>query len=119
MNADVKKAWLEALRSGEHQKGISRLRQGGKYCCLGVLCDLAAQAGHGRWRFADSFDDFVDGDEVVSTALPDSVVEWAGLDERSPRVDGIPLVDLNDGSAYRPVRPHTFAEIADLIEEHL
>lgn len=119
MNADVKRAWLEALRSGEYRKGISRLRQGERYCCLGVLCDLAATASVGRWRHDDAFDDFVDDNEIVSTALPDSVIEWAELDQRSPQVDGIPLVDLNDGSAYRPVRPHTFTEIADLIERYL
>ena len=50
--------------------------------------------------------------------LPSCLVEWAGLSSDSPEVPGgvlntgDPLAYLNDGGT-------SFAEIADLIEEHL
>src|SRR6185369_2249558 len=40
MNAEIKAKWLEALRSGKYQQGTQFLRNKGKYCCLGVLCDV-------------------------------------------------------------------------------
>jgi hypothetical protein len=49
MNSEIKKAWVEALRSGEYEQGFGALNITGKYCCLGVLCDLAAKRGMGEW----------------------------------------------------------------------
>jgi hypothetical protein len=45
VNPQIKKAWLNALRSGQYKQGQMYLRRrahGAKdrYCCLGVLCDL-------------------------------------------------------------------------------
>lgn len=41
MNPGWKQKWISALRSGSYQQGNSYLRStSGKYCCLGVLCDL-------------------------------------------------------------------------------
>jgi hypothetical protein len=40
MNAEVKKAWLEALRSSNYVQGHGALRTDNQFCCLGVLCDL-------------------------------------------------------------------------------
>jgi len=42
MDANLKKAWVEALRSGEYKQGNGQLldRQG-RYCCLGVLAKVA------------------------------------------------------------------------------
>ena len=45
MEAGVKKdmatKWVEALRSGEYEQGINALKNGNKYCCLGVLCEIS------------------------------------------------------------------------------
>lgn len=38
MNADLKKRWIEALRSGKYTQGTTYLNYQGKQCCLGVLC---------------------------------------------------------------------------------
>ena len=49
MNAQIKKEWLEALRSGEFLQGTGRLRYSERklngqnvkrHCCLGVLCEI-------------------------------------------------------------------------------
>ena len=45
MDATIKTAWLEALRSGKYNQGRGRLKTvKGNYCCLGVLaCVLRDQ----------------------------------------------------------------------------
>lgn len=126
MNPDIKTRWLEALRSGEYpqtQGALNRpIRDGEKpagLCCLGVLCELAVEDGIvRRVPYSDYMLAYIaEGAEYVSNAiLPREVVDWAGLDtayglELDPEED-VTLTTLNDGG-------NTFAEIADVIEEHL
>lgn len=40
MNPEVKVKWIEALKSGIYPKGVGALNCGGKFCCLGVLCEV-------------------------------------------------------------------------------
>ena len=48
MNAELKKKWLEALRSGKYRQGKHKLRNhNNEFCCLGVLCDVADNT---KWR---------------------------------------------------------------------
>jgi len=108
MNQAIKAQWIAALRSGEYQQTVGRLRSSTGYCCLGVLCDLHAKAGLGTW------DDLSYGD--IIDLLPENTAEWAEIDD-SPYVNDAPLVDLNDGMNGYTQR--TFAQIADLIEEFL
>lgn len=32
--------WVKALRSGDYEQGQDYLCRGGKFCCLGVLCEI-------------------------------------------------------------------------------
>ena len=103
--------WLEALRSGEYEQGHGQLRDGDSFCCLGVLCALhAEQTREGG---------FCDGVYVVYGAQakrqypPDSVEKWADLSAQ----DGRELWHRNDGNDT--YHRHSFAEIADYIEEYL
>jgi hypothetical protein len=124
----VKKKWLEALRSGKYEQTSGTLSQDGKYCCLGVLCEVAIDSGlniEKKPRYPSSpHTDLMqyDGD---TCALPPSVQEWAflkGKKSEDPIVtvpyhysngeSEFSLANLNDDG-------HSFAEIADLIEEHL
>lgn len=45
----ARRLWVKALRSGEYKQGYGYLhyKRGGKdkFCCLGVLCDLAVKNG--------------------------------------------------------------------------
>lgn len=43
MKPELKKAWIEALRSGKYEQGTYNLKHNGKYCCLGVLCEIAGK----------------------------------------------------------------------------
>ena len=36
--------WLQALESGEYEQGKSKLRDGNKFCCLGIACILSELA---------------------------------------------------------------------------
>jgi hypothetical protein len=40
MKKAIKKKWVAALRSGEYKQGRRYLKRDGKYCCLGVLCEI-------------------------------------------------------------------------------
>ena len=114
MNKDIKKKWVDALRSGEYTQGRDALKNGdGQYCCLGVLCDLAAREGVVK-ETAKYGEFYYDG---ASSLPPVSVMSWASLNDIFKRVEyknvPVPLDALNDSYCL------TFNEIADLIEEQL
>jgi hypothetical protein len=115
-----------------------------QHCCLGVLCELAVEDGiieavtipDGPGlvrRFGGGEEGWSDGQ------LPLKVAEWAGFDSDSvgnacdPTLAEIPdafypedsgdtykvsCSEMNDGYDYRDIQPHTFGEIANLIEEN-
>lgn len=114
MNPAIKRKWLAALRSGEYMQGRRKLRHAGRFCCLGVLCNLHAQA-HPEIAAKEVLASMYLGE---SDLLPDEVRAWAGLDDRYGNLDvgNDSLIDLNDGSGCRQ---HSFSEIADVIEAHL
>ena len=111
MNPEMKKKWLDALRSGGYKQGRLCLRRGDEFCCLGVLCDIS---GLGKWLGPndDGEDHYEVGSEYEWAYPPKAVRDVAGLDYENPLVGVRTLGDINDEGA-------TFEEIADLIEEHL
>lgn len=127
MNAEIKAQWTAALRGGEYQQGQGLLNADGKLCCLGVLCEVAVKAGIVDARL-DKDADITSYASKYDT-LPPAVREWAGLPEdnkfgnpNNPTVkvgeDEISLAELNDGEGHAD-HPHSFAEIADLIDAQL
>jgi hypothetical protein len=120
MNPVIRAQWTDALRVGGYQQGHNALRLGEAFCCLGVLCDLAEQAGVTQAREDEAVGGYsYDG---LGDLLPESVREWAGLDasgpvvtvENYPGLEGQPtdreLVELNDDERW------DFARIADAID---
>lgn len=120
MNAEIKAKWLEALRSDRYTQGTGVLRSADdKFCCLGVLCDLAEREGVvTAGRDQDLIDEFpnmdiswnYNGDDAE---LPTAVLTWAGLESRNPLLLSGSAIELNDEEQY------TFDQIADEIEEAL
>jgi hypothetical protein len=74
MRAEIKE-WTDALRSGEFEQGRSLLvTEDGKYCCLGVKCELEARKGNlifdkNMHRYVDS----IDRDYVYEYVLPTEI----------------------------------------------
>jgi hypothetical protein len=125
MDKGIKADWLTALRSGEYKqgKGFLKSQQGEhvSYCCLGVLCELAAKAGIVEDSEVDE-DAFVHTFDGQSSYLPPKVAIWADIQYQgkiyregdtgsiSDRRVSVDLADLND---YKL----DFAGIADVIEK--
>lgn len=136
MKPEVKAAWVEALRSGEYEQGTDYLHTASgdgpdRFCCLGVLCEVAIKSGlelevlpaeEGAFRYAGA-----------NNLTPREVIEWAGVDElaleeeltvssrpsnydirvsTAGSIETTSLSRLNDSG-------HTFAVLADIIEEQL
>lgn len=93
---DIITVWVRRLRSGDYPQGRGRLRrdlrlpngkptQSSGYCCLGVLCEMAVEAGAiGKIEFRPK--EFAGGLEETATYydamgdLPsEGVWVWAGL----------------------------------------
>lgn len=133
MKTDIKERWLDALESGEYAQTMGRLERiaevrdddgtlvcGTGFCCLGVLCNLAAREGVVTRVVVEKGDCCPKCSPVVwygnSTGfVPRAVQEWAGLDNENPEWWGeenehISLTALNDGGS-------SFAEIATVIRE--
>lgn len=126
MNPEVKALWITALRGGDYIQGHGKLayRSEGemKYCCLGVLCDLALKAGIVE-QTGHGISGVLSFDHEISI-LPEVVAQWAGTEGVNPTVfvqdeKEYTLAELNDGVESTNVHPHTFTEIANMIEEKL
>lgn len=134
MLVHIRTEWARRLRSGDYAQGKERLRDDSndeaRYCCLGVLCELAVEAG--VIRYDSVMQSYYDPDEVdyvrYGGVLPPAVSRWAELIEvtddgqvltvADPVVtdptttDDVPLSLLNDDGA-------PFITLARLIEEQL
>lgn len=91
--------WLEALESGKYEQGFRRLKHDGRYCCLGVLAELAGLP--------------LDEPQYKSMVhLTDNLTEQYGLHTNYGEVlddSAVPsLVGMNDDG-------NSFAEIAAFI----
>jgi hypothetical protein len=100
---DLRRKWVEALRSGRYQKSTGTLNIRGGYCCLGVACDILdpEQTMH-PWR--------------QSAYPPNCIRDAFGLSTTEGLFTGTggvhkSLASLNDGG-------NSFAEIADIIESN-
>lgn len=113
MNQRVKELWVAALRSGKYIQSYNRLRSPSGYCCLGVLCDIAASKTEvGGWVLTSNGWVFNTDDDYADDTLPDEVVEWAGLVDGNPDTSEFTLAYNNDHGK-------SFLEIADIIEREL
>ncbi|WP_144721181.1 hypothetical protein [Cellulosimicrobium sp. TH-20] len=140
LKPEVKAAWLAALRSGEYPQAsgvLERIDHTGVsrgFCCLGVLCKLAADTGAaerdvpGAWAGSTVRYRVEGGSSSPYMPVPE-IAAWA-FDGDVSRADAwlvptpgdikarydeatVALSTLNDSFGY------TFEQLADLIEQHL
>lgn len=104
----VMELWIKSLRSGEYKQTRNVLKcESGGFCCLGVLCDLAAKDGGASWS-KDSWGNWA-FNEFYSGSPPDEIVEYLGITE----VEVQTLMQMNDDEGK------SFRKIADHIEQEL
>ena len=110
-----RKVWTGAMRRGRYIQGRSRLRNGVKYCCLGVLCDTGVVPGHWEEDYDDIYIWMCDSGASYTGALSRLHLAAVGLSyEAQDR-----LMIMNDGlfNYHGGIsRPSTFAQIADYID---
>lgn len=157
MNPDVKKMWVEALRSGKYQQCTGKLHdyldiedslvpESSKhsYCCLGVLCDLALKNGVDvQLQYRRVYEGMPESQSVYfyddeSGVLPESVMRWAGINEKNPDIylgdirAGIVQLMIDELGNDSDINEHSyqliseindlgigFLDIADIIEKSL
>jgi hypothetical protein len=127
MDAEVKKIWVEALRSGDYKQTEGQLKDTFGFCCLGVLCDVYAekvlkQEPHWIPPYEDTEEKGINFFSEDAESLPWQLAKALNLDssrkikgpfdEESRCVQDV-LADLNDTRAW------DFKQIADFIEENL
>lgn len=120
MKQKIKKLWVDALRSGEYKQGKSVLCSEDKYCCLGVLCELAYNDNiiNKEKGVHASYPNEVCYYDNESHLLPASVMKWAGLHDRAVSIRGNNMTTTGSLSGYND-NDWTFDALADLIEEKL
>ena len=112
--------WAEALKSGKYEQGRGWLRDGSKYCCLGVLCEVQGRLKEHRESGMEAW-----GEGVLSESnpafgqlkyeghLPSGVAVTVSLAVHhfvgsNPFTD---LVSINDHSKL------PFSDIADILRQ--
>ena len=104
---EVYQRWISALRSGKYKQERGRLKvtnyhnEVERFCCLGVLCDLASKDGGPEW----------DGENYMReySSLPPKIKDWMKLTE----FQVYKLIFLNDQDEL------DFKGIALYIEKHI
>ena len=145
MDAEWKRKWVEALRSGEYQQAretIFEIDDDGNItsmCCLSVLTDLYVRENpacgvrfdaRARVIIDDEGGFDKETDEVCQReedeGLTRTVAVGVGLyDGNDPKIGDTSAIRHNDGCKTRAnnaeldIPPKSFTEIADLIEKHL
>jgi hypothetical protein len=122
MRPEVREQWVAALRSGKYKQmpgALARVTpEGSRYCCLGVLCDIAVQEGVlAAPNGANNLGYVYYGG--MADVLPEKVVAWAELPEANPE-----LAMIEEGgeemilaaAEWNDTFKKTFEEIADAIE---
>lgn len=108
MKASLKQEWINALRSGKYEQGRNYLKTKNrhgviKYCCLGVLCEIANL----KFTWDDRLKKFLINDYFQ--ILPYEIIENLQITKN----DVDKLINLND--VYRC----SFTEISYWIEKNI
>lgn len=124
MKKRIAMKWIKALRSGEYAQARGFLvnvdsHGNESFCCLGVLCNLATEAGYGQWQGTSFVDDLSEGNDAI---LPNGVVKWAGMKDPTGELPiACKTSSLTKNAKYLTVlndKGATHSEIADLIETY-
>lgn len=111
--------WIRALRSGSYEQGSSFLKRDGRYCCLGVACEVAGLA-----EKEAASNKLVDTEPITTTA-DERIAVFSFFGHDSDTHLPIPLremIDMDGAFQSRLTERNdegsSFEEIADLIEQY-
>ncbi len=112
MDRETRDKWVVALKSGLYKQGESFLKRDGRYCCLGVLCEVTNPPGWdpagGEIKYVESSDG--ENEEYAD----DQELPFVTLDHFELSTDQAgDLMDMNDCLGK------SFPEIADWIEANI
>lgn len=122
MKKEIAELLVTALRSGEYEQAVGKLRNESGYCCLGVLCDIYSKQDGvtDEWDFYE-----VNGVRTyrllgADAILPPSVWEWAGMRSSNGSFSSSGGLDSSLDNALSQMNDNgsTFSEIAEFIEEN-
>ena len=105
MKREIAEEWVRRLESGNYQQGKGRLRtqtfEGDyRYCCLGILTEIAVEAGVTTWKTLND-----------ACYVSGPVKEWAGCNHNPVFSDGNTAIHWNDSFGK------SFVEIAAAVRE--
>ncbi len=107
---------VEALRSGRYEQGRKYLRQGDRYCCLGVAANIAESKD--PWVREGAVHSMGDSTQMLPERIRDEygMYSYDGLrrDDKNITINNVNYRDLthaNDDGV-------SFAKIADYIEKN-
>lgn len=117
MNQEKALEWARRLESGKYPQGKNGLNVDGRYCCLGVACEMAVEAGvipEGAYTFG--YTGYGVGDDFNTAILPIAVREWLEMDSSHGYIGGgdytgCELTVFNDNGT-------SFPELATIIREN-
>ena len=128
MKPEIAELWATELETGRHEQTKEVLNDGTGKCCLGVLCELAIQAGvpigvYEVWHeFRDGSASMVKAYDTESTIPPMEVLKWAGfqLERNLNQANGTFTYDTGDRAnlAFLNDNGMTFTEIAAVIRKY-
>ena len=104
--------WIEALRSGKYEQGRMYLNLGGKFCCLGVACDISKEAlqlnvGVSKLRNGKEVNSYND----INGSLSSEVIKYFSFVMKEE--EGLNRLTYMNDSVGK-----TFEQIADIVEEN-
>ena len=130
--AENRRIWVEALRSGRFSQARESLRDKsnpGQYCCLGVACEISGEA---EWQWVPVYPEFPPPAGEIGhwkyqdsqVGLPKSVANYLGVQTATGEFEKQPDL-MNDFEDFYPGttsltalndRGMPFEKIADVIE---
>ncbi len=112
MKQEIADKWITALLSGEFEQGRHLLHNDNKFCCLGVLCKLYADATGIQGVKSPDFD-FVHYHNQTER-LPIEVMKWSGM----ASAVGVLGEDHLKSLAGMNDTGSTFVQLAEVIKQH-
>lgn len=103
---ELLKAWVKALRSGKYQQRKQYLNRDGKFCCVGVACEVAIAHG-------------VPIEKRTESGSYENIVRYDSMCGSAPHHLGLVLRGINWGQLYdmNDFEERSFDQIADFIEK--